>query len=56
MTFKEVIKSINHDDDFSRACVKLEVINDIFGTDYFMLNRRVTFRCGDCIHDLYAYL
>ncbi len=56
MTFKEVIKSINHEDDFERASAKLELLNDYMGTEYFMLNGRVTFKNADGYFDLYSTL
>ena len=51
---KELIYKINHEENIDKAKGMLEMLNAIYGTKYFMMNRRVTEIKENCFHDVWV--
>ena len=51
---KELIYKINHEENFDKANGMLEMLNAIYGTEYFMMNRRVTEIKEHRFHDVWV--
>lgn len=55
---RDLIYQINHEENFEQAKGMLKLYNDMFGTNYFFINKRVCYECIEnntkTFHDVYT--